>query len=156
MASSTSWAMSLPTVRTAYYTGHQPTTAFGNAFLTDRTVFSLLDTHRQLRAGAFEDGRLDLGVCVLAPLLRPAGPDHVAFVHTAYQELLAARMLAEPVNRYLAGDLPGGAFLASMPSTPETDDCVLPAGAYLVGPAERLLIRRVERPVRLYASTATP
>jgi formylglycine-generating enzyme required for sulfatase activity/HEPN domain-containing protein len=130
--------------------------ALGHAFLTDRTVFSLLDLHRQLGADAFQDGRLDLDACVLAPLLRPAGPDHVAFVHTAYQELLAARFLAEPSNRHLAADLPGGAFLteqvraflAGMSRTPQSDDCVLPAGAYLVGPAERLLIRRVERPVR--------
>ncbi|MFE4718603.1 SUMF1/EgtB/PvdO family nonheme iron enzyme [Streptomyces sp. NPDC056728] len=129
--------------------------AFGRAFLTDRTVFSLLDIHRQLGANAFTNGRLDLGACVLAPLLRPAGPDHVAFVHTAYQELLAARCLAEPAERDLAADLPGGAFvteqvrafLAGMPGSPETNDCVLPSGAYLVGPAERLLIRRVERPV---------
>ncbi|ARP72344.1 sulfatase-modifying factor protein [Streptomyces pluripotens] len=130
--------------------------AFGHAFLTDRTVFSLLDIHRQVGADAFKDGRLDLDACALAPLLRPAGADHVAFVHTAYQELLAARFLAEPENRNQAADLPGGAFLteqvraflAGMPRAPETDDCVLPAGAYLVGPAERLLIRRVERPAR--------
>ncbi|MGW5866577.1 SUMF1/EgtB/PvdO family nonheme iron enzyme [Streptomyces sp. NPDC055239] len=128
---------------------------FGHAFLTDRTVFSLLDVHRQLGANAFTNGRLDLGACVLAPLLRPAGPDHVAFVHTAYQELLAARCLAEAAKRDLAADLPGGAFLteqvraflAGLPGSPETNDCVLPSGAYLVGPAERLLIRRVEHPV---------
>ncbi|WP_249416518.1 SUMF1/EgtB/PvdO family nonheme iron enzyme [Streptomyces sp. TS71-3] len=130
--------------------------AFGHAFLTDRTVFSLLDIHRQLGAGAFKDGRLGLDNCVLAPVLRPAGRDHLAFAHTAYQELLAARFLAEPKNRETAADLSGGAFLteqvraflAGMPGSPETEDCVLPAGAYLVGPAERLLIRRVERPVR--------
>lgn len=130
--------------------------AFGHAFLSDRTVFSLLDIHRQLRADAFADGRLDLDACVLAALLRPAGPDHVAFVHTVYQELLAARFLAESANRDLAAGLPGGAFLteqvraflADLPGGRDTDDCVLPAGAYLVGPAERLLIRRVEHPVR--------
>lgn len=110
--------------------------AFGHAFLTDRTVFSLADVHRQLGAGAFKDGRLDLDACVLAPLLRAAGPDHVAFVHTAYQELLAARFLAEPANRDLAANLPGGGFLteqvrtflAGMPASAETHDCVLPAG----------------------------
>ncbi|MFD7485332.1 SUMF1/EgtB/PvdO family nonheme iron enzyme [Streptomyces mirabilis] len=130
--------------------------AFGRAFLTDRTVFSLLDVHRELGSDAFTDGRLDLDACVLAPLLRPAGTDHVAFVHSAYQELLAARYLAGPANRNAAADLPGGAFLteqvrsflAGMPRSPATDDCVLPAGAYLVGPAERLLIRRVQGPVR--------
>lgn len=129
---------------------------FGQAFLTDRTVFSLLDLLRQLSADAYTDGRLDLDACVLAPLLRPAGPEHVAFMHTAYQELLAARYLADPANRNAAAEIPGGAFLteqvraflAGMPGTAQTDDCVLPAGAYLLGPAERLLIRRVERPVR--------
>ncbi|MEU3982679.1 SUMF1/EgtB/PvdO family nonheme iron enzyme [Streptomyces sp. NPDC026672] len=128
---------------------------FGHAFLTDRTVFSLLDLHRQLGASAFLDGRLDRDACVLASVLRSAGPDHVAFVHTAYQELLAARFLSEPANRELAANLPGGAFLteqvraflAGIPGSPASDDCVLPAGAYLVGPTERLLVRRVERPV---------
>ena len=131
-------------------------TTFGHAFLTDQTVFSLLDLLRQLGADAFTDGRLDLDACALAPLLRPAGADHVAFVHTAYQELLAARYLADPANRNAAADIPGGAFLteqvraflAGMSNTAQTDDCVLPAGAYLVGPAERLLIRRIDRPVR--------
>ncbi|WP_406384103.1 SUMF1/EgtB/PvdO family nonheme iron enzyme [Streptomyces sp. NBC_01618] len=129
---------------------------FGHAFLTDRTVFSLLDLHRSLGTGAFTDGRLEFDACVLSPLLRPAGPDQVAFVHTAYQELLAARYLAEAGNQGAAVDVPGGAFLteqvraylASLPSAPATDDCVLPAGTYLVGPAERLLLRRVPRSVR--------
>ncbi|MBQ1089247.1 SUMF1/EgtB/PvdO family nonheme iron enzyme [Streptomyces sp. B93] len=134
--------------------------AFGRAFLADRTVFSLLDLHRLLGADAFANGRLDLEACVLAPLFRPAGCDQVAFVHTAYQELLAARYLMNPAHRDSAADLPGGAFLteqvraflvhvSSGPEAPEgADDCVLPAGAYLVGPAERLLIRRVTRAVR--------
>lgn len=130
-------------------------TAFGHAFLTDRTIFSFLDLHRLLGADAFTDGSLSLDACVLAPLLRPAGPDHVAFVHTAYQELLAARHLAEPRHRDAAADIPGGAFLteqvraflAGLPGSSEMDDCVLPAGTYLVGPAERLLMRRIPRPV---------
>ncbi|WP_166029413.1 SUMF1/EgtB/PvdO family nonheme iron enzyme [Streptomyces chilikensis] len=139
--------------------------AFGRAFLEDRTVFSLLDLHRWLGPGAFRDGLLDLDACVLAPLLRAAGPEQVAFVHTAYQELLAARYLADPAHREAAVDIAGGAFLTeqvraflaevSAGASAGTDDCVLPAGAYLVGPAERLLIRRVERPVRFdrYAVT---
>ncbi|BDH03612.1 SUMF1/EgtB/PvdO family nonheme iron enzyme [Streptomyces seoulensis] len=131
--------------------------AFGQAFLTDRTVFSVLDLHGALGADAFTNRRLNPAACVLAPLLRPAGTDRVAFVHTAYQELLAARYLTDPANLGAAADLPGGAFLteqvraflASLSGGRKVrDDCVLPAGAYLVGPAERLLIRRVERPVR--------
>lgn len=130
--------------------------AFGLAFLADRTVFSLLDLHRLLGASAFADGRLAFDACVLFPLLRPAGPEQVAFVHTAYQELLAARYLAEPAHRDAAAEIPGGAFLteqvraflAGLPAEPSRDDCVLPAGTYLVGPAERLLLHRVDRPVR--------
>lgn len=129
---------------------------FGRAFLTDRTVFSILDLHRGLGAGAFADGRLELDSCVLAPLLRPAGPDRVAFVHTAYQELLAARYLAAPDGRQAAVDIPEGAFiteqvrafLARTPTATPADDCVLPTGVHIVGPAERLLLRRVRRPVR--------
>ncbi|MER5477955.1 SUMF1/EgtB/PvdO family nonheme iron enzyme [Streptomyces sp. NPDC002734] len=139
--------------------------AFGRTFLEDRTVFSLLDLHRWLGPGAFRDGRLDLEACVLAPLLRPAGPERVAFAHTAYQELLAARYLADPAHREGAADIADGVFLTeqvraflaevSAGAATDTDDCVLPAGAYLVGPAERLMIRRVERPVRFdrYAVT---
>ncbi|MFH9815949.1 SUMF1/EgtB/PvdO family nonheme iron enzyme [Streptomyces sp. NPDC017230] len=145
--------------------------SLGRAFLTDRTVFSLLDLHRELGADAFADGRIDLAACVLAPLLRPAGPDHVAFVHTAYQELLAARYLADPAHREAVADLPHGAFLteqvraflAELSNTgsdgtdeaPARDDCVLPAGAYLVGPAERLLIHRVKRSVRFDRQAVT-
>jgi formylglycine-generating enzyme required for sulfatase activity len=143
----------------------------GRAFLTERTVFSLLDLHRELGAGAFTGGCIDPVSSVLASLLRPAGPDHVAFAHTAYQELLAARYLADPAHREAMADLPGGAFvteqvraflsgLSALPGPSENsgigeggpeavrDDCLLPAGAYLVGPSSRLLIRRVERPVR--------
>jgi formylglycine-generating enzyme required for sulfatase activity len=131
-------------------------TVFGAAFLADRTVFSLLDLHRTLGTGAFSDGRLELDACVLSPLLRGAGPDRVAFVHTAYQELLAARYLSESANRETAAQISGGAFLteqvraflAGLPGTTGTDDCVLPVDTYLVGPAERLLLRRVTRPVR--------
>src|SRR5438067_4020890 len=119
-------------------------------------VFALLDLHRDLGPGAFIDGRLELDSCVLAPLLRPAGPEQVAFVHTAYQELLAARFLATPSGREAAADLSGGAFiteqvrafLARIPAVVPSDDCVLPAGVHLVGPAERLLLRRVRHAVR--------
>ncbi|MEU1212934.1 SUMF1/EgtB/PvdO family nonheme iron enzyme [Streptomyces sp. NPDC005790] len=137
--------------------------SLGHAFLTDRTVFSLLDLHRLLGAGAFTDGQLDFDSCVLSPLLRGAGPDQVAFVHTAYQELLAARYLAEDEYRNTAADVPGGAFLteqvraflAGLATTSMTDDCVLPSGTYLVGPAERLLLRRVPRSVRFDRESVT-
>lgn len=128
----------------------------GRAFLADRTVFSLLDLHRMLGSDAFAQGRLEADSCVLATLLRPAGPEQVAFVHSAYQELLAARYLATPEGRAAAAELPGGPFLTEQVrsflvhiETPATaDDCVLPADTYLVGPAERLLLRPVHTPVR--------
>ena len=130
---------------------------FGAAFLADQSTFSLLDLHRELGGEAFTDGRIDLSSCVLAPVLRPAGDDRVAFAHSAYQELLAARFLADPAGRETAASADGGgflteqvrAFLARTPqATASAQDCVLPAGVYLVGPSERLLLRRVDRPVR--------
>ncbi|MDQ1024807.1 formylglycine-generating enzyme required for sulfatase activity [Streptomyces umbrinus] len=130
--------------------------AFGHAFLTDRTVFSPSTyTGSWGPAPSPTDASISTRVSSLC-CCGPPGPITSPFVHTAYQELLAAKFLAESANRDLAAGLPGGAFLteqvraflAGMPGSPETDDCVLSAGAYLVGPAERLLSRRVERPVR--------
>lgn len=130
----------------------------GQAFLAGHTVFSLLDLHRALGSDGFLGDRLTLESCVLAPLLRPAGEDRVAFIHSAYQELLAARFLATPEGREAAAEMPGEAhlteqvraFLAHTSAGPSSigDDCTLPAGVYLVGPPERLLLRRVVRPVR--------
>ncbi|GGK11197.1 hypothetical protein GCM10011583_49150 [Streptomyces camponoticapitis] len=133
---------------------HLPAT-LGREFLADRTVFSLLDLHRMLGRDAFADGRLEADSCVLATLLRPAGPETVAFVHTAYHELLAARYLATPQGRAAAAETPGGpflteqvrSFLVHVEKGPTSDDCVLPADTYLVGPAERLLLRPVHAPV---------
>ncbi|MFD3440245.1 SUMF1/EgtB/PvdO family nonheme iron enzyme [Streptomyces sp. NPDC058685] len=140
---------------------HRLPAAFGQAFLGDQSVFSLLDLHRMLGAEAFTDSRLDFDTCLLAPLLRSAGSEQVTFVHTAYLELLAARYLAEHADT--AAGIEGGAFLteqvrafrAGLPAAPPGDDCVLPAGTYMVGPAERLLLRRVPRSVRFdrYAVT---
>ncbi|MFG3102862.1 SUMF1/EgtB/PvdO family nonheme iron enzyme [Streptomyces sp. NPDC048182] len=140
--------------------------SLGRAFLTDRTVFSLLDLHRELGAAAFRDGRLEPASCLLAPLLRPAGPDLVAFKHSAYQELLGARYLAAPGHREAAADLPHGAFLTEQLRAflaglsddgggTARDDCVLPAGAYVVGPSERLLVRRVDSDVRFDRQAVT-
>lgn len=138
----------------------------GQAFLAEQTVFSVLDLHRLLGPTAFRGGRLDVDACVLASLFRPAGAEHVAFAHSAYQELLAARCLADPAHRRTAAGLSREAFvteqvrafLASMPAAAAAsgnEDCVLPAGTYLVGPAERLLLRTVESPVRFDRHTVT-
>lgn len=132
----------------------------GRAFVADRTVFSLLELHNALGPQAFDGGQVTSDAFRLAPLFRPAGTQSLAFLHSAYQELLAARYLSTPDGREQAADLPNGAyvteqvraFLAAHPTDTThpapTDDCVLHPGVYLVGPAERLLLRRVHRPVR--------
>lgn len=138
---------------------------FGGAFLEGRSVFSLLDLHRALPPEAFTVPTADHpDGFALAPLFRPAGPEQLAFVHSTYQELLAARYLATPAGRAAAAGLDDGAFLteqvraflARIPEAAEsTDDCVLPAGVYLVGPAERLLLRTIARPVRFDRDAVT-
>ena len=92
---------------------------------------------------------LDRDAFLPAPLFRSAGHDALAFAHSAFQELLTARHLAGnppdlPKDACLTEQV--RAFRARIPA-PRTDDCVLPPGTYLVGPAERLLLRRVTRPV---------
>ncbi|MEU6715022.1 SUMF1/EgtB/PvdO family nonheme iron enzyme [Nonomuraea sp. NPDC046802] len=128
---------------------------FGAAFLRGRTVFSFVDLVNELGIELFEDGRLSYDSFRLRPLFRVAGPSAVAFAHSAYQELLAAEHLRDPGSRE--------AFLDAGPRLTEqvreflyrraegsasTDDCVLPAGVYLVGPSHHLMLKRVERPVR--------
>ncbi|WP_431774807.1 SUMF1/EgtB/PvdO family nonheme iron enzyme [Streptomyces cucumeris] len=132
---------------------------FGRAFLLGKTVFSVLDIYRALGPEVFTGGRLALDDFVLAPLFRPAGRDELAFTHSAYQELLAARYLAQnptepPEGAYLTEQV--RAFRSRMPSR-RSDDCVLHAGTYLVGPAERLLLRPVHRSVQFdrYAVTVS-
>ncbi|MFI0818571.1 SUMF1/EgtB/PvdO family nonheme iron enzyme [Streptomyces sp. NPDC021098] len=132
----------------------------GRAFLEDRTVFSLLELHNALGPQAFDGGRITPEAFHLSRLFRPAGPQALAFVHSAYQELLAARYLSTPDGRAQAADLPDAAYLteqiraflaahSTLPAHPApADDCVLHPGVYLVGPAERLLLRRVRHPVR--------
>ncbi|TDC21842.1 NACHT domain-containing protein [Streptomyces sp. 8K308] len=136
------------------------TTTGGRAFVENRAVFPLLDLHNALSPQVFRDGRITPDAFRLAPLFRVAGDETaLAFRHSAYQELLATHYLATPTGLEQAADLPDGAYLTEQvrafladptsgahPSP--SDDCVLPAGVYLVGPAERLLLRRVTRPVR--------
>ncbi|RFU86604.1 NACHT domain-containing protein [Streptomyces triticagri] len=127
---------------------------FGRAFLAGQTRFSLVDLYRMLGAEAFADGCLEPTALLLAPLLRPAGTECFALVHSAYQELFAARYLADltepsPVPEPCLTDLVR-AFRARLPQRP-SDDCVLTPGTHLVGPAERLLLR----PVRFDRHTVT-
>jgi Sulfatase-modifying factor enzyme 1 len=133
---------------------------FGLAFMRGVTVFALVELVNELGIEAFEGGRVDFTSFALRGLFRTADAagTAVAFRHVAYQELLAAEFLrtvqgreaataaparprlTEQVREFLhrRGDVVGGA-----------GDCVLPAGVYLVGPSHHLMLRRVERPVRL-------
>jgi formylglycine-generating enzyme required for sulfatase activity len=54
--------------------------------------------------------------------------------------------LTEQVREFLYRRSAGGAGLG---------DCVVPAGVYLVGPSHHLMLRRIERPVRLDQFTVT-
>jgi Sulfatase-modifying factor enzyme 1/NACHT domain len=147
---------------------------FGLAFLRGVTIFTLVDLVNAFGITAFEGGHVDLGSFCLQPVFRPAeipgGADPsgvggaVAFRHVAYQERLAAEFLRSTGSgeAALAGD--GGTaqaaagrprlteqvrrFLYNRSERTATDDCVVPAGVYLVGPSHHLMLRRVEQPVR--------
>lgn len=128
---------------------------FGSAFLRGRTVFTFVELVNDLGIELFDGGRLTYEAFRLRALFRPAGPSAVAFVHSAYQELLAAEFLRDPINRETAaGTSPRlteqvREFLYRRSRLESlADDCVLRAGAYLVGPSHNLMLRRVERPVR--------
>jgi hypothetical protein len=140
---------------------------FGLAFLRGVTTFSLVDLVNALGITAFEDGHVDYGSFWLRPLFRLAGIEgaadagsgggSVVFRHVAYQELLAAEFLRSAGGRDAA--LAAAVrprlteqvrqFLFRRAGQAAADDCVLPAGACLVGPSHHLMLRRIERPVRL-------
>ncbi|MCO5968925.1 SUMF1/EgtB/PvdO family nonheme iron enzyme [Actinoallomurus soli] len=130
---------------------------FGGAALQGRTTFTLIDVCNALGIGCFEGGRIAFEAFKLWPLFRPAGDERIAFTHSAYQELLAAEHLRR--DRPASGSTLSAqtrAFLHHRSRNDDTtDDCVLPAGTYLVGPSHHLMLRTVERPVRFdrYAVT---
>lgn len=124
---------------------------FGAACLRDRTVFTFVDLVNDLGIELFEGGRLTYDSFRLRALFRLAGPSAVAFAHCAYQELLAAEYLRDPANRVEAGPRLTEQireFLSRRSALAQTDDCVLPAGVYLVGPSHHLMLRRIDKPVR--------
>ena len=143
--------------------------SFGLAFLRGVTTFTLVDLVNELGIAAFDGGHVSFAAFRLAPLFRPGdaagGQDAdgsagaaVAFRHAAYQELLAAEFLRTPHGRDAA--MAAGArprlteqvreFLSRRAGgVAGADDCVVPAGVYLVGPSHHLMLRRVDRPVRL-------
>ncbi|HEY4864401.1 MAG TPA: hypothetical protein VIK45_02705, partial [Candidatus Dormibacteraeota bacterium] len=142
---------------------------FGLAFLRGVTTFTLVELVNELGLAVFEGGRAGLGGFRLMALFRPAGipgnPDAagfggaaVAFRHVAYQELLAAEFLRTAHGRATALGAPERPRLTEQvrqflsrraAAAAGTDDCVLPAGVYVVGPSHHLMLRRIERPVRL-------
>ncbi|MEU8272509.1 SUMF1/EgtB/PvdO family nonheme iron enzyme [Sphaerisporangium sp. NPDC049002] len=132
-------------------------TYFGEAFLRGQTTFTFVDIVNDVGISLFEGGRLSYNAFRLRAFFRPVESSGVAFVHSAYQELLAAEYLRDPANRESAVET--GPRLTEQvrdflyrrsrhaPQAPSVD-CVLPAGTYLVGPSHHLMLRRVERPVR--------
>lgn len=138
---------------------------FGLAFLRGVTMFTLVELVNALGISAFEDGRVENGSFRLRDLFRPAdaaggcaGPTgaEVTFRHVAYQELLAAEFLSTTGGRGAAMAQATRPRLTEQVrqflrryQSPVTDDCILPAGVYLIGPSHHLMLRRVDRPVRL-------
>ncbi|MFF3445286.1 SUMF1/EgtB/PvdO family nonheme iron enzyme [Streptosporangium sp. NPDC002721] len=130
---------------------------FGSAFLRGRTTFTFVELVNELGISLFEGGRLTYDAFRLKEFFRPVDSSGIAFAHSAYQELLAAEHLRDPAGRESAVE--AGPRLTEQVreflyrrsrQTPQApaDDCVLPTGAYLVGPSHHLMLRRVERPVR--------
>ena len=142
---------------------------FGLAFLRGVPTFTLVDLVNELGIAAFDGGHVSFGAFRLAPLFRPGDASGgqeaagsvgaaVAFRHAAYQELLAAEFLRTAQGRDAA--MAAGARPRLTEQVREfqsrravdaagADDCVVPAGVYLVGPSHHLMLRRVDRPVRL-------
>jgi hypothetical protein len=139
---------------------------FGLAFLRGVAVFPLVELVNALGIGAFAGGRVESETFRLRDLFRAADTAGAALAlrHMAYQELLAAEFLRSPHGR--------DAALAAAPNPRLTEeireflyhrstatgpasaasaagDCVVPAGVYLVGPGHHLMLRRIDRPVRL-------
>jgi formylglycine-generating enzyme required for sulfatase activity len=134
---------------------------FGAAQLEPHTTFTLTELFNALGADCF-DARISYASFLLRHLFRSDGADRVAFVHSAYQELLTAEYLRSPDARARAAVGPARlteqirAFLHHRSQGDQTaDDCILPAGTYLVGPSHHLMLRQVRVPVRFdrYAVT---
>jgi hypothetical protein len=139
---------------------------FGLAFIQDVAVFTLVELVNELGIGVFTDRRVEAGTFRLRDLFRTAdlAGTSLALRHVAYQELLAAEFLrtaagrdaalaaaphprlTEEVREFLhrRSQATGPAGAAGV-----ADDCVVPAGVYLVGPSHHLMLRRIERPIRL-------
>lgn len=131
------------------------TAYFGLAFLHGRTVFTFVDLVNDLGIELFDGGRLTYDAFRLRALFRLAGPSAVSFSHSAYQELLAAEFLRDAANREASLGVASRLteqvreFLHRRgPQEASAEDCVLPAGVYLVGPSHHLMLKRVRQTVR--------
>jgi formylglycine-generating enzyme required for sulfatase activity len=138
----------------------------GLAFLQGQTVFSLVDLVNGLGVDAFSGGHVDISSFRLRDLFRSADPASrtLAMRHAAYQEILAAEYLRTSEHRdtalalacrpRLTEEVRSFLYLRSRPenaakAAPAPDDCVVPAGVYLVGPSHQLMLRRIARPFLL-------
>lgn len=140
---------------------------FGLAFLRGVTTFTLGQLVNELGVSVFDGGRIGLAEFRARPLFRladagdrRAGADaRVAFRHVAYQELLAAEFLRTPEGRAIAAEACARPRITeqvreflqqrSAPGRGGSAGCVLPEGVYLVGPSHHLMLRLVDRAVRL-------
>ena len=133
---------------------------FGAAFVRGTTTFTLIDLFNGLGSDAFDAGGVDADSFRPRSLFRfaDAAGGVLAFRHAVYQELLAAEFLRSAHGRDTAVAAAARPRLTEQireflyrrtGATPVADDCVVPTGVYMVGPSHHLLLRRVERPVRL-------
>jgi hypothetical protein len=133
-------------------------TFLGRGFLASRTVFTLSGLCTELGVEVFRDGRVAFDALLLDSLFRPAGPDTVTLEHSVFAEYLAACYLRTPEGRADAATIQPEPLLtdqvrqflahagAEAPAA-AVRSCAVPAGAYLVGPGHRLLLRTLARPI---------
>ena len=130
---------------------------FGAAGLRGQSAFTITEVCNALGFGCFEGGQLSYESFRLRELFRPAGEGRIAFSHGAYQEILAAEFLRDPGRRAEITESAAEILLTEQIRaflhhrsriSAVSDDCVVPAGIYLVGPSDHLMLRRVDRPVR--------
>lgn len=133
---------------------------FGQAGLEGRRVFTLIELCNQLGVDCFTGGRIDFDSFRLRPLFQRVGPDQVTFAHSAYQEVLSAEylclnsLIGVGSSVRLTEQLRALVHRRSR-EVPGNNDGVLPAGTYLVGPSDHLMLREILAPVRFdrYAVT---
>src|SRR5262249_5593474 len=137
---------------------------FGLAFVRGATTFTLIELCNELGLSMFDGGRIGFEEFRARSLFRPASPAgsragadvRIAFRHAAYQELLAAEFLRTREGRDEAVQASARPRLTEQvrefvrrgsSADAGSDNCVLAAGVYLVGPSHHLLLRRIEQPV---------